>query len=109
MKIFVDIDNTICTTNNSTYINCQPKVDCIEKINKLYEQGHIIVYWSDRSSPRDVTHSLFKFTYDSLIQWGAKFHELRMGKPSFDLYISDKTVNAKNSWDNSEVQNILYH
>ena len=42
------------------------------------------------------------------MQWGAKFHELRMGKPSFDVYICDKSINAKNGWDESEIQSILF-
>lgn len=107
MKIFVDIDGTICTTNNSMYTTSEPKLDCIEKINKLYDQGHTIVYWTARGSNSGLTHKLFKLTYESLMQWGARFHELRMGKPSFDVYICDKSINAKNGWSESELQSIL--
>ena len=27
---------------------------------------------------------------EQLNKWGAKFHELKMGKPAYDLFIDDK-------------------
>ena len=26
--------------------------------------------------------------------WGCKFHELKMGKPNYDLFIDDKNINC---------------
>ena len=33
-----------------------------------------------------------------LVSWGCKFHTLLMGKPSYDLYIDDKSYNVDNFW-----------
>jgi hypothetical protein len=43
LTIYVDIDNTICETNESDYINSKPIFANIEKINKLYDEGHNII------------------------------------------------------------------
>ena len=44
MKYVVDIDNTICTpTVGRNYEDAQPWHTRIDKINKLYDEGHTIV------------------------------------------------------------------
>jgi len=30
-----------------------------------------------------------------LKEWGCKFHELKMGKPAYDLFIDDKNINCE--------------
>ena len=39
MIIYVDIDGTICNTENSDYENSKPRYYQIGKINKLYNEG----------------------------------------------------------------------
>ena len=98
MKIFVDIDNTICyyegnDTKKMEYDKALPYKNRIDKINKLYDEGHKIIYWTARGS---VTQKLwFNVTYSQLKEWGAKFHELKMGKPAYDLFIDDKNINSE--------------
>lgn len=90
MKIYVDIDNTICFTSGSDYINSTPRLDQIEKINILYKEGNEITYWTARGghSGKDWSH----LTSRQLDQWGCKYHSLIMNnKPSYDLLICDKT------------------
>ena len=36
----------------------------------------------------------YEITRDQLEEWGAKHHELRMGKPAYDLFIDDKNINS---------------
>ena len=48
MKIFVDIDNTICKTKGTDYLKAKPIFKNIDKINKLYNDGHEIIYWTTR-------------------------------------------------------------
>lgn len=93
MRIFVDIDGTICHTINSDYPNSRPLTTRIEKINSLYDQGHYIVYWTARggNSGKDWT----ELTQQQLKDWGCKHHDLIMGKPSYDLYIDDKSINSE--------------
>ena len=51
MNIFVDIDETICNTRRDRdYSKSTPIDEHIQKINKLYDEGHHIVYWTARGS-----------------------------------------------------------
>ena len=90
MIIYVDIDETICTTpENREYSLSVPITENISKINRLYEEGKTIVYWTARGSGtgidwRDVTEKQLK-------DWGAKHHNLKLGKPMYDLFICDKS------------------
>jgi hypothetical protein len=93
MKIFVDIDDTICHTNGDlNYYEAQPILERISKINQLYDQGHTITYWTARGTQTGI--NWFQVTLKQLQSWGCKFHELRMGKPAFDLFIDDKVMNS---------------
>ncbi|MFA5340133.1 MAG: hypothetical protein WC332_00005 [Clostridia bacterium] len=94
MVIYVDIDGTIATiTPDANYSNAQPIQENIDYINGLYEKGHKIIYWTARGTEtgidwRDVTVIQFH-------QWGVKYHGLKFGKPTYDLFIDDKAINAK--------------
>ena len=92
--IYVDIDETICTTPNSrNYVDAAPIVENIAKINKLYDEGNTIVYWTSRGSRKQI--DWYDLTKQQLISWGAKFNELRVDKPYYDLFIDDKTINIE--------------
>ena len=101
MKIFIDIDNTICFYNEKNtmdYSNAIPYDNRIKKINELYDEGNIIVYWTARGTVTQIPW--FNITYNQLKNWGCKFHELRMGKPAYDLFIDDKNINSKYYFNN---------
>ena len=104
MRIFVDIDDTICyyekedNISQKDYSNANPYMKRINKINKLYDEGNQIIYWTARGT---VTQELwFTITYNQLKTWGCKFHELRMGKPAYDLFIDDKNINSELYFNN---------
>lgn len=89
--IYVDIDETICKTSSTRdYSLATPIIENIEKINKLYDEGNTIVYWTARGSRKQI--NWYNLTYSQLNDWGAKFHELRVDKPYYDLFIDDKTL-----------------
>lgn len=89
--IYVDIDETICETPTPrNYHNAEPIKENIEKINRLYDQGHTIVYWTARGSRTQI--NWYDLTKSQLIKWGAKHHELNVNKPYYDLFIDDKTI-----------------
>jgi hypothetical protein len=105
MIIYVDIDETIChynlpTTNiNYTNINIDiprdynraiPIDENIAKVNSLYDLGHHIVYWTARGTKTGIDWT--DITRAQLLKWGAKYHELKMGKPYYDLLIDDKAM-----------------
>lgn len=89
--IYVDIDETICkTSEDRKYENSAPIEENISKINKLYDEGHTIVYWTARGSRKQI--DWYDLTYSQLNKWGAKFHELRVDKPYYDYFVDDKTL-----------------
>lgn len=96
MIIFVDIDDTICYRENKSkldYSEAIPYTERIKKINQLYKEGNTIVYWTARGT---VTQkNWFHVTLKQLNDWKCKFHELRMGKPAYDLFIDDKNINSE--------------
>ena len=93
MKIFVDIDETIChykDVDRLGYKNAIPILFNIEKINKLYDKGHEITYWTARGSFSKIDY--FELTKNQLDKWGCKYNHLSVGeKPDYDLLICDKT------------------
>jgi hypothetical protein len=94
MLIYVDIDHTICNTNGTDYANSKPMLDRIKKINDLYDDGNTIVYWTARGSVTGIDHS--ELTKKQFKEWGVKYHELKFGKPPYDLFIDDKNINSEN-------------
>ena len=94
MIIYIDIDETICKSPESRdYSLAEPIVENVIKANKLYDEGHTIVYWTARGTEtgidwREITERQFK-------NWGVKHHDLKFGKPSYDLFIDDKNMNTE--------------
>tara|TARA_B100001093_G_scaffold343962_2_gene328686 strand:+ start:11177 stop:11527 length:351 start_codon:yes stop_codon:yes gene_type:complete len=98
----VDIDGTICTpTVGRDYHKAEPWQDRIKVLNKLYDEGNYIIYFTARAMGRFSEHPhsiasvkaeavLFELTQKQLNDWGVKYHELIMGKPHADYFIDDK-------------------
>ena len=92
MRYFVDIDGTICTNTNGKYEKAIPLGANIEKINRLYEEGNKVTYWTARGSTTGLDWT--EVTTKQLESWGAKYTELHMWKPDYDLFICDKAINS---------------
>lgn len=91
-KIYVDIDNTICSTIGNDYKNSVPIPENIEKINKLHDLGYKIIYWSVRGRSSGIDHR--KLTLQQLRIWGCKFHSLDLKtKPEYNTIIDDRAIN----------------
>jgi hypothetical protein len=92
-RIYVDIDETICFyegVDRLGYKNAIPDEDNIEKINKLYDEGNIITYYTGRGTTSKINY--YNLTKQQLDHWGCKYHKLSVGeKPDYDLLICDKT------------------
>ena len=104
-KFCFDIDNTICRTKSRNYAESKPIRNKINLINKLYDQGHTIFFFTARYMGRNNNNVLkaksegFKYTYRQLKKWKVKFHKLYFGKPAADYYIDDKFLNFNKNWD----------
>ncbi len=87
-RIVVDIDNTITITESNDYFHAKPIPENIEKINKYYDSGWEVIYYTARGGTSG--QNCFEFTLAALKLWGCKFHELRMGKMSYDIIVDDR-------------------
>ncbi len=92
MVIYGDIDGTICETQGIEYEHAKPIENSIRKVNAMYDGGNTIVYWTARGTVSGKDFG--PLTERQLHEWGCKYHELRFGKPAFDLLIDDKARNA---------------
>lgn len=94
MIIYIDIDNTICTTpETGEYEKAKPLYDRIAKINDLYDNGATIVYWTARGTRTGTDWR--ELTEKQLAKWLVKYHELKLGKPVYDLFIDDRNINSE--------------
>lgn len=97
MVIYVDIDDTIADydikDSKTDYYKARPISINIDKINKLYDEGNTIVYYTARGSVNtDLREEYTLLTKKQLSEWGAKYHKLSVGeKPAYDLLICDKS------------------
>ena len=98
MVYIFDIDGTVCTKSSPNYSQAKPLMGRIEKINKLYDDGHTIIYHTARGMGRHKNNmflaiqDFYEITKNQLDLWGAKHHHLFLGKPSGDIYIDDKGI-----------------
>lgn len=99
MTYVFDIDGTICSKTDGDYTQAQPLPERIEKVNRLYDEGHTVILLTARGMGRSnnsvnfAYESFYDLTHSQLKEWGVKFHELFLGKPAADHYIDDKGVN----------------
>ena len=93
MTYLIDIDDTICTLSGSMqYETAQPIPKAIEKVNRLFEEGHEIIFWTARGTRSGVDWR--QLTEAQILSWGVQYHELRFGKPVYDVFIDDKNINS---------------
>jgi hypothetical protein len=103
-KFCFDIDGVICDTVGNEYSKSKPNLKAIKIINKLYVQGHYIILFTSRYMGRNKENVInakkqgYKFTYKQLKKWGLSFDKLIFGKPSYDIYVDDKSIFFKNKW-----------
>ena len=75
----IDIDGTICddipNEEPQRMATAQLYPDALETLNKWYEQGHIITFFTSRVEENR------KVTEDWLKKHGFKYHAILMGKP----------------------------
>ena len=98
MNVYVDIDNTITYTTGMDYKDAIPRMERIQIINKLFDTGNTITYWTARGTVSNIDWT--ELTKNQLNKWGAKYHNLILGKPAYDIFIDDKSFNSENYFTN---------
>tara|TARA_R100001509_G_C4816951_1_gene198407 strand:- start:374 stop:712 length:339 start_codon:yes stop_codon:yes gene_type:complete len=107
MRYMVDIDGTICEQQTvrekskefPDYSKSRPYMDRIKLINKLYDEGHEIHYWTARGTVSGI--DWYTRTEQQLKEWGVKYHEFNVGKPHYDIWIDDKAREIDNFFQGS--------
>tara|TARA_B100001248_G_C27346074_1_gene438793 strand:- start:717 stop:1085 length:369 start_codon:yes stop_codon:yes gene_type:complete len=99
-----DLDNTISTTKKNFYKSSKPKKKVIKIINSLHNEGYYIKIFTSRFMGRSNENILkakqrgYNFTKQQLKKWGLSYDKLIFGKPSYDLFVDDKSLGFKKNW-----------
>jgi len=102
--ICFDLDGVICITPKGNYKKSRPIKEVIKYINFLYNQGFYIKIFTARYMTRmkgnckKIIKDKFKLTDKQLKKWKLNYHELIMCKPTYDLFIDDKSLGFNNTW-----------
>jgi hypothetical protein len=79
INYLIDIDGTICddvpNEEPERMVTATPYPDALETLNKWYDQGHIITFFTSR------TEDLREITEEWLQRHGFKYHGILLGKP----------------------------
>ena len=92
MKYIIDIDDTICKEEGPV-IERKPFLDRIKKINELYDDGHIIIFYTARGNKSGRGEAYYgPITRAQLDAWGVKYHELYFKPFDGDVFIDDRSI-----------------
>lgn len=95
MTFLFDVDNTVCTTIGTDYVNATPIPEMVDIIRDLYGAGHTIYFITGRGfmgGPRR-WQAISRMTRKQLDEWGVPHHGV-YPKPAVDILIDDKATNA---------------
>lgn len=100
-RLIMDLDETICSTQNSDYSTSTPKTEIIEKLREFKARGFEIVISTSRNM-RTYEGNTGKITANTLpiiIEWLNKhnvpYDEIYIGKPwcgHEGFYVDDKAI-----------------
>lgn len=103
MKIFVDLDHTLCFPDESyghsrdKYRFASPNEAMIEMVNRWFAAGHeIVIYTARRMKTHDgnlekIEEDVGEITRQWLTDHFVSHTKLMFGKPYYDILIDDKT------------------
>jgi trehalose-6-phosphatase len=98
MRFLIDIDGTVVTQQKpGEYEKAVPLPGAVEAVNALYDKGHQVVFYTSRN---------FKYlqqTYESLKNFGFRFHHISFGKPHAEIIIDDRAVRFT-SWKQAKTE-----
>jgi hypothetical protein len=101
MIYVVDLDGTLCDTEGRDYEHAKPIQHRIDRVNRLFDAGHVILIDSARGSATG--RDWLSITEAQLDRWGVKCHDVRTGVKYYgDKYVDDKAMTL-GEFDDSEV------
>jgi uncharacterized HAD superfamily protein len=102
--ICFDIDGVICKTKFNEYKKSKPIKKNIKIINDLFNKGFFIKIYTARYMGRNFDNKkkaeqqIKKLTIQQLKKWKVNYNKIFFGKPSFDLFVDDKSIFFKENW-----------
>ena len=98
--IVMDLDDTICYTENRDFANSKPNVNVINKINELYDKGWKIIIFTARGGKSCNTLEEKEKKYRNITEkWlqknNVQYDELIFGKMNADYYVDDKNMSIE--------------
>ena len=87
-----DIDGTVCTDTEGNYNEAVPFPGVVDRLNALVSMGHTVYMFTARGATTGVNWR--DITENQLRKWGINHHGLYFTKPSADIYVDDKAINA---------------
>ena len=87
-----DLDGTLCTNTYGAYDEAEPFPWAIERLNALAEAGHRIVVFTARGTATGIDWT--DVTRGQLDSWGVRYDDVKLGKPSADVYVDDRAVHT---------------
>ena len=83
--------------------NFPPNLKVIELINQLYEKNYILIYTArfmgrNNDNIKLANKEGYNFTLNQIKKWGLKFHKLKLGKPTYDIFVDDKSFGFNKNW-----------
>ena len=99
-RYVIDLDDTICFTENRDFENSKPYQEVIDKINELYEKGWEIIIYTARGAKSCTTILEREKKYRSITEEWLKKHKVRytelvFGKMNADYYVDDKNLSIE--------------
>lgn len=111
--ICFDLDNVICKTLGNDYKSSLPIKKNIKVVNRLYKKGNYIKIFTARFMGRTNDNAkkakklAEKITKYQLKKWNVNYHKLIFGKPSYDIYIDDKSFFFDKNWSKKLTKKLL--
>ena len=111
--ICFDLDNVICTTKKNYYSQSKPKKKIIKLVNFLYHNNFYIKIFTARSIGRfngnkvKLANHIKKKTLYQLKKWNVNYHEIIFFKPSYDIFVDDKSLgHSTKNWTNQLIKKL---
>lgn len=99
-RFIIDVDDTICFTENRDFKNSKPYTEVINKINSLHQKGWEIILYTARGAKSCATLLEREAKYRGLTEnWlkknNVEYDELVFGKMNADYYVDDKNMSIE--------------
>ena len=94
----------VAQVKKNEYSQSKPIKKNIKLVNQIFDKGYYVILYTARYMGRyngnvsKVKKKIKPLTLRQLKNWKVKYHRIYFGKPSFDLFIDDKSLFFTKDW-----------